>query len=170
MHHEGYYYNDIAKETDFNKGFISKLIKRFLEHGDVLYDERISNHRPEALSERDKELIKEELHNNCYITSKSLSKKVQETFHHYVCLATVYNYEMKIGSFRHPDVVPLLTEEKKASRVEFAKCHLNDRFSNVLFSDESYFPLFRQTKKVFAFADEEPPRIKNPDPHAGVMF
>jgi len=39
---------------------------------DVLYDERISNRRPEALSERDKELIKEELHNDCHITSKSL--------------------------------------------------------------------------------------------------
>jgi len=122
------------------------------------------------LSERDKELIKEELHNDCHITSKSLSKKVHETFHHYVCPTAVYNYEMKIGSFRHPDVVPLLTEEKKTSRVEFAKCHLNDRFSNVLFSDESYFPLFRQTKKVFVLADEEPPRIENPDPHTRIMF
>jgi len=77
---------------------------------------------------------------------------------------------MKIGSFRYPYVVPQLTEKMRVSRVEFAENHLNDRFSNVLFCNDSYFPLFRQTKIVFAFKDEELPRFAKPTSNEGVMF
>jgi len=86
LRHDEYSYNDIATDTGFNKGFISKLIKRFREHGDVLYDERVSNRCPEILTQGEKVLIQEELHNDCQTTLSTLSEKSKMTFHYKVSL------------------------------------------------------------------------------------
>jgi len=44
--------------------------------------------------------------------------------------------------------------------------HENDNFDDVIFSDESYFELFTNTRKVFVLSGEETPHKKMPNPIA----
>jgi len=111
----------------------TKLISKFDECGDVLFDKRFENHRPEALTPTQKDLICDALHNDPQTTLLQLQAQIQSTFHERLSLTAIHNYEMKIGYFGYPRVIPILSQRNKAKRVAFAKNHREDHFSNVFF-------------------------------------
>jgi len=53
--------------------------------------------------------------------------------------ATINRFENEIGEFRTPIGRPILSEKNREARINYAKEHLEDKFSNVVFSDESTF-------------------------------
>jgi transposase len=169
MHFEGFSYSDIEAATCYRKGTISKLIQKFNEYDDVLYDARSNNSRPPVLSQDDKDLIKERLLSDNRTTLKDLQQEIKEKFNKDVSTFPIYMYEKEIGSFKYPIITPILSDNNKAKRLTFARKHRNDRFSNVLFTDESAFLVFRQTKKVFVMKGDNTPLIGRPNPNYSVM-
>ena len=65
--------------------------------------------------------------------------------------------------FRSQGSVPLLTEVHKQNRIQWCQQNLTRNFSNVIFSDESYFQLHRNKLKVWsATAINVPKPAKSP--------
>ena len=54
----------IAEEVGILKGTATKLIQKFKQYGDVLYDARKNNSRPKALDNKDKKVIEKSLRKN----------------------------------------------------------------------------------------------------------
>lgn len=47
-----------------------------------------------------------------------------------------------IGSYKLPKPKPILGERNMLKRFEYCNIHKNDKFTNVIFSDESKFMIF----------------------------
>jgi hypothetical protein len=53
--------------------------------------------------------------------------------------------------------MPILTEKNKMKRLEYCNIHKNDLFTNVIFSDESKFEIFANSKKIFVKKSDDYP-------------
>ena len=83
---------------------------------------------------------------------------------------TINDFEHLIGSFKLPIERPILSEANTLKRIEYCKEHLYDKYTNVIFSDESKFELCRTTKKVSVIKGEETPDKPKPNPNYSVMI
>src|ERR1700733_1524200 len=110
MHFDGFSYSDIEAATCYKKGTISKLIQKFNEYDDVLFDARSTNKRPPVLSQDDKDLIKERLLSDNQTTLKQLQQEIKENFNKNVSTSSIYSYEKEIGSFKYPSITPILSD------------------------------------------------------------
>ncbi|KAL4501529.1 hypothetical protein ABPG72_018580 [Tetrahymena utriculariae] len=169
MSSEGSTYSEIEKQTSFQIGTISKLINKFYEYGDVLHDRRIENKRPSALTEEAKQMIEETLAQNNRTTIKELQTMISEECGLNISKSTINNYEKEIGEFKYPQIVPILSEKNQQLRLEYCIDHQYDKFTNVIFSDESSFQVFRQTKKIFVMNGEYTQQIGKPNPNFSIM-
>jgi hypothetical protein len=50
--------------------------------------------------------------------------------------------------------MPILSEKNKEKRLQYCSIHKNDKFSNVIFSDESKFEIYTNSKKIFVSKDD----------------
>ena len=154
---EGETFTKIAEEVGDLKATATKLIQKFKQYGDVLYDARKNNSRPKALDNKDKKVIE-----------KSLVKNPKASLDNLVDIVALKNgksvslnrYQHTIGSFNVPVMENLLSARNIQKRLEFCLKYQEDAFSNVIFTDESSFELNRNSQKVFVFEDHEAVRMK----------
>ena len=57
----------------------------------------------------------------------------------------------------------------KKKRIDYSVYHHNDKFTNVVFSDESRFQLFTNNKKVFVRKGDARPFVGKPNPNYSIM-
>jgi transposase len=157
-HEDGYSYSEIERETGYQKGTISKIIEKFRNYGDVNFNCYSSNcGRHSVLDTQDKSLIIDFLSKDNTTTLEELQEKIFENSGKDVSTWAINQFEHSLGRFKVPKQKPILSEKNKLKRLEYAVLHQHDQFSNVIFTDESYFCLNRNTKKVFVFQGEEAP-------------
>ena len=87
-----------------------------------------------------------------------------------ISISTIHRFEHEIGSFKLPIETPILSEINRLKRIEFYQSHLDDQFTNVVFTDESKFEVCRTTKKVFVFKEAETPTKPKPNPNYSFMI
>lgn len=167
LHYDGLSYSEIEAKTGFKSGTISKLIKKFQTYGDVNFNcYKENGGRLQVLDDADKMIIEEALTQNNQETLKELQNLLVEENNKKVSFWTLNHFEHEVGRFKVPLQKPILSEKNRQKRLEYSLFHRDDFFSNVIFTDESYFSLNRNTKKVFIFYGEEELKFSpwhNPD-------
>jgi len=167
---EGWTYSQIEEATGFQRGTISKILEKFEKYGDVNFNCFVSNcGRHSVLETRDKDFIIDTLSKDNTATLQDLQLALVENFGKNVSLTTINEFEHTLGRFKVPKQKPILSERNKQKRLEYAILHQHDNFSNVIFTDESFFCLNRNTKKVFVFNGQEAPFSPWYNPDRGVM-
>ncbi len=126
-------YSQIFNSFGILKGTTSKIWKKY-EELNTAADLRKFNSRAEIIIEKNIQTVE----SDPYISSRQIGKR-KYPFKDY-SQVTVCKY-LKLQNFRKgiPLERPQLTEKNKEARITYCKDHLNDRFSNVLFTDESIF-------------------------------
>ncbi len=151
-YYDGILQNEIAKKLDIGKGTISKWISKFKESGNVLEFKRKPG-RPSKFDDDIAEFVVKKLKKNPDITQRELSDFIKIEKSKEVSQTTISKHLVNFGSYKIPQTVPLLSVKNREKRLDYAKFHKNDMFSNVVFSDESKFQVFSNTRKVFVFKD-----------------
>jgi len=168
---DGYSFRDIENRTGVARGTIFKWIKKFKDqNGDVMFDKRVYNHRPEALDANSKATIISSLRSNSRITLSDLKINVLEENNADVSITPIYSYVRRLGDYKYPFTVPFLSENNQDKRFTFPKNHIEDHFSNVLFTDECRVELWRSTRKVFVFKQESIPQLPKPNPNPSILI
>lgn len=167
---QGMSYTEIEEATGVLRGTISKILEKFEKYGDVNFNCFASNcGRPPALDAPDKDLIMDTLSKDNKATLQDLQEMLVENSGKNISPWTINQFEHTLGRFMVPQQKPILSEKNKQKRLEYALLHQHDSFSNVIFTDESYFCLNRNTKKVFVFHGQEAPFSPWYNPDNGVM-
>ncbi len=125
--------------------------------------------RPIVFNDEVKQFITNEIQNNNTYTQNQLKDKVKEELGLDISISTISNFLSEIGSYKLPSNVPILRTKNKEKRLNYANYHLKDKFSNVIFSDESKFVLHRNTKKVFVIKGDINPVKQMPNPNYSIM-
>lgn len=115
----------------------------------------ILNPQPRIYEEKLKEIHKTYIHSRSiedpHITGESLSHALYEFFGLKVSRTTINNYRNEIMKFRQPIRSVYISDQAALKRYLFTKNHLenNTDFSNVIFTDESWFLLGRNSRWVW---------------------
>ncbi len=165
---DGINLTEIEKILNIGKGTISKWIKKFKEEGDVLQTKEKTG-RPSLINNEVEDLINESLKSNPSLTQIELTQIIKEKLKINISKTTVQAYLSNIGEYKLPFQIPLLSAKNREKRVEYAQFHLNDQFSNVIFSDESRFEMNSNRKKIFVFKGDERPRKTKLNPNYSIM-
>ncbi len=163
----------IADELGKSKSQVQKVLEKFKNFANVHYNNYSNCGRKKILSEDEiKNFILNIIKENDYITQQELCGFVEEKFGLKVTQQTISNFLKNFGVYCNSKLeIPILSDKNKIKRIEFARYHLsrNDKFSNVVFSDESRFQMFTNTRKVFVRKGESRPFIGKPNPNYSIM-
>ncbi len=111
----------------------------------------------------------DKLRENNKITIDELQESLLKVNKKKVSRWTINQFQHDIGRFKVPLQKAILSEKNRAKRLEYALLHKDSTFSNIIFTDESYFSLNRNTKKVFVFHEEEASLVPWNNPDSTVM-
>ncbi len=167
-HYDGYSNTQISNMLNVQLSTIRKWIKKFNEYGDVL--KVIAKSRPpsKVIDEIKKE-IEKKIEENPKILQKELVEILKNKFNVDLNTSTISRTLATIGTYKNPQKIPLLSNKNKEKRINYAKVHLNDKFTNVIFSDESRFELCPKSRKIFVLKGHETPQIEIKNPNPSVM-
>ena len=159
-------YSQIFKSFGILKGTTSKIWTKYQELNTAA-DLRKFNLRPEISSKVIEQNI-QTVKNEPFISSRQLGKR-KYPFNDYSHV-TMCKY-LKLVDFKKgiPLERPQLTDKNKEARIIYCKVHLNDKFSNILFIDESIFQLFDNKKAVW-YKIGEKPEIEQKNPNYKIMI
>ncbi len=165
---EGTSISKIAQLLNKPKGTISKWVKKFLEIGDVI-KEKEKTGRPKKITQDVEDQIKKYLKDNPSITQNEISEKISKEMGIQLTRQAIAYYLKSIGTYKLQHSIPILSKKNQEKRLEYAQVHKHDKFSNVIFSDESRFQLCSNTKKVFVLKESEIPQKPTPNPNFSVL-
>ncbi len=173
LHAENFSNKSIAKKLDMYTAQVSRLIKKFYEHNDVLFKSNTTNigGHNKKLNTPHKNFILNKLDEFPKTTQKKLVEELNTEFKIKTSISTVSRYLKTMGDYKNPKMAPVISEKNKIKRYDYATYHKNDMFSNVVFSDETYFELNKYTKKIFVLHGEESDyknKFNNPNFKIGV--
>lgn len=120
----------------------------------------IINPQPCVYEVKLKEVHKTYIHSrsieNPHISGDALSHELYEFFGLIVSRTTVNNYRNEIMKFRQPIRSVYISDQAALKRYLFTKHHIenNTNFSNVVFTDESWFLLGRNSRWVWVDKNE----------------
>jgi len=138
------------------RGTAHKLFNKFIEFGDVLIDLRAAKSgRGSILEEEVKEEVIIALAQKNRVTLTEIQNQILDQFKLDVSVPTLYHFASEIGSWRKLELRAILSEKNRNKRLNYCKEHYEDKFSNVIFTDECSFCLTRNTMKVFVFRGDE---------------
>lgn len=96
-------------------------------------------------------VIKQWLEEDPYLSCARISQRLLTDHQLQISKSQVAKRLNKEGiKFRCQGTEPLLTEVHKANRVQWCQQFLNQNFSNIIFTDESYFQLHRNKLKIWS--------------------
>ena len=124
-------------------------------------EHRRGNGRPRKITAKDSIEIGQWIRRNNEITAKEIVEKFQLTKNLDVSRWTVWRELYRLDCMNVlPRGTPMLTNEQKERRVQWALAHQNDDRSRTIFSDEASYQLFRNTiRRCSKYAQEEKNRI-----------
>src|SRR6266511_2453776 len=101
--------------------------------------------RPKKIDANASRALAQFIHQDSSISTRTLSTRLSLTGLD-VFYRTIGRHLAEIGYQKNlPRATPMLTENHKHKRVEWAQNHLNDNWDNTLFTDETAFQLFQNT-------------------------
>ena len=171
-----HYYNlghrcaaEIARQTKIPVRTIRYNLTKIQKECSV--EHRRGNARPRKITAKDSIAIGQWIRRNNEITVKEIVEKLQLTKNLDVLRWTVQCELHRLGYMNVlPRGTPMLTNEQKEGRIQWALAHQNDDWSRIIFSDETSYQLFRNTIRRWSkYAQEEKKTIpKNKQKNNGV--
>src|SRR5262245_54586648 len=140
-------YKRIAKEVKCDKRTVMYWLERYHENPDLNTAEKPGRPRV-TTAKQDKQIVKmaEKEHN---ITATEIQKRMEERDVE-ISVATVKRRLREGGGkFTNEILKPLLTDDHRRKRLQWAKDHQNFDWNRVIFTDESTFQLYSSKKKVW---------------------
>ncbi|CAI2186031.1 13179_t:CDS:2 [Funneliformis geosporum] len=128
----------IAKQVCCSKSTVIYWVKRYHENRDLSTSERLGWYYVTSAKQDDKIVKMAEKEHN--ITTIQIQEKMEERGVG-ISVETVSNEISK----------PLLKEDHRKKRLQWAKKHKNFDWNQVIFTDESTFQLYTSKKKVWQF-------------------
>ena len=133
----------ISKELNMYKTTVSRLIDRFLSFNDVNFKEDYKKGRHQILDTPCKTFIVQQLLEDAAISQKQLSFNLNRQLKKKVSQPTISRFLEDIGNYKRQKPIPIISLKNQVKRMDYCKYHTkkNDGFTNVIFSDESYFDI-----------------------------
>ncbi len=134
----------ISRKTRINISTVKYNLKKLKESGNL--DRRAGGGQKRKIKGGDAIAIGQYLKRNKEFTVKDISMKLEEKRGLKVSPMTVWRHLKRSGYMSVlPKATPMLTEDHKRRRVEWAQRNLDTDWSRVVFSDETSYQLFRNT-------------------------
>ena len=132
---------ELHKTTGIPLSTINYNIKKLKKTGDISH--RKGNGRPKKIKTVVSRKLERYIRKDSSVTLRILAIKLSEGGES-VSRTTIGTHLKNLG-YKHaiPIGTPMLTDEHKERRVEWAKRHLNDNWERTIFSDETAFDLYR---------------------------
>ncbi len=160
----------IAKKVGKSKSAVHNILERFQKFANVHHTEYSKCGRKEKISDDEvQQFIFDKLKENDQITQNEIASMVSENFGISVSQKTISNFLKNCGSYYKKLEIPILSDKNKKKRIDYSVYHHNDKFTNVVFSDESRFQLFTNNKKVFVRKGDARPFVGKPNPNYSIM-
>jgi len=142
-------FGKIAKRVRCSKSTAAYWVERYRENRDLSTTERSGRPRVTTAKQDERIVTLAEKENN--IMATEIKKNMEERGVE-ISISTVRRRLREAGGkFTNEISKPLLTEEHRKKRLQWAKKHKNFDWSQVIFTDESTFQLFTSKKKVWQF-------------------
>ena len=146
-----HYYNlghrcaaEIARQTKIPVRTVRYNLAKIKKEGGV--EHRCGNDRPRKITAEDSRAIGQWIRRNNEITASEIVEKLQSNRNLIVSRWTVQRQLHRLGYENVlPRGTPMLTNEQKERRVQWAMAHKDDDWSRTVFSDETSYQLFRNT-------------------------
>jgi transposase len=134
---------DIHQRTNIKLSTIYYNLKKLKTHNSI--EQREGAGRPRKLNKVASRIIGQSIRRIPTISVKGLKEKLQEKG--IVVGRETIRRHLHNNGYKNalPLATPMLTDKHKQKRVEWAQKHLNYNWSQVLFTDETCFQLFRNT-------------------------
>lgn len=129
---------DIMEFTGETKQFVKRWIER------PTYRSKLKSGRPEILSKEQQSTIVKWFDGKLFKSLRKTLAKIEIEFKVKISRETLRRYLHKTMSSYSRTKKPFLTEQHKERRLQYAKENKATCFENVVFTDESHFPLFGQ--------------------------
>ncbi len=146
LRQEGLSFREIESRLKVGRSTASDLWKKFQQTGSLINRKRSG--RPSMLTQNVAKKMTQIIQTN----PKATSAEIQTTLGNDSpsCSSTVRRWRRILG-FTSSKGKPTeaLSERHKSGRLDYCHEHRKDKFSNVLFSDEKPFELFKQRRKVW---------------------
>jgi transposase len=161
-----HYYNldhrcaaEIARQTKIPVRTIRYNLAKIKKEGGV--EHRRGNGRPRTITPEVNRTIGQWIRRNNEITAQEIVEKLQSNRNLTVSRWTVQRQLHRLGYENVlPRGTPMLTNEQKEGRVQWALAHKDDDWNRTVFSDETSYQLFRNTIRRWSkHAQEEKKRI-----------
>jgi transposase len=134
----------IARMTKIPLRTIKYNIAKIKEQGTI--EDRPRLGRPRKITANDNQALGQWIRRNNEITSQELSEKLLHDRDLNISRWTVQRQLHRMGyKSTLPHGTPMLTQEQKDARVQWAIKHQNDDWSRTIFTDETCYQLFRNT-------------------------
>ena len=134
----------IARMTKIPVGTVKYNIIKIKEQGKI--EDRPRSGRPRKITANDNIALGQWIRRNNETTSKELAQKLLDDRGLDVSRWTVQRQLKRMGyKSTLPYGTPMLTQEQKDARVQWAIKHQNDDWSRTIFTDETCYQLFRNT-------------------------
>lgn len=150
---------EIARQTKIPVRTVRYNLEKIKKEGGV--EHRCGNGRPRKIKPEDAQAIGQWIRRNNEITAQEIVEKLQSNRNLSVSRWTVQRYLHFLGYENVlPRGTPMLTDEHKERRVQWALAHKDDDWNRTVFSDETSYQLFRNTIRRWPkYAREEKKRI-----------
>lgn len=130
-------------------GTVSKIWKKYKENGTVqnLYE---NCHGKRKINSSDIEILEQMISNNPTIHLGEMKKNLKKINRKEISKSTISTALKKNDFFpMKPVDIPKLTEKHKENRIQYCLNFINDKFSNVIFTDEVFFQLHNNNEIVW---------------------
>jgi transposase len=123
---------------------ISYQLKKLRNEGSLQH--RAGNGRRRKINPKCSRALGQFISRNNEVTLNELAEKLRDQCKLTISTSTISRHlnRLEYKNFL-PLNTPMLTQEHKERRVEWAKQHLNDNWKSTVFTDECSFQLFRNT-------------------------
>lgn len=151
---------DISEILNISKSSISRLWKKYEEKGFVR-NEYENCGLKRKLEQSDIEVVENMMRNNAnkHLTLSSFQKELKKINNKDVHISTLSRTLNEVGIYSmKPTFIPKLSDNHKKLRIEYATTHKNDKFTNVIFTDEVFFQLNNNNTLVWHRPSEETPK------------
>ena len=134
----------IARKTGIALSTVTYNIKKLGQQGSLVH--RGKNGRHSRITGEAARAIGQYIRSNCEVTAGQIAMKLETEKGIKVSIWTVQRYLRNAG-YRNvlPRSKPMMTEEHRVRRLEWANARADDNWSQTVFSDETCFQLFRNT-------------------------
>jgi len=159
-------YRMIEEKIGCDYSWASKVVRKFEEDGRKIIDHRINNGGQNSKMEEEVlDYIEDYYHNNRNALNRDVISGLERDMKVRMSESTLKEAKKSLGFVANkPKIIRDITPENILERFQYCQDHLNDKFSNCLFTDESSVQLFENRSLVWwqPSFEERPELLMNP--------